>query len=201
MNRSISIATFLIILVVFTSLGTANYLLSQVRADTAQSIRDLKYLDSKIQLRHLDTGLWLIDGNDASGGEECTFPGGVHFWGKRCSQSVTLCSGIGDNFFNGQIWALLTTPIAYIDDIPVDPFGDEMFYGYEDRDCANRPASPHWLMFGAGPDRDHGDWIDRTATPYNVTNGLTSNGDIWRLHIFRETFFNTEFIGVRVVKF
>ena len=64
--------------------------------------------------------------------------------------------------------------------IPTDPFASGVFYGYEDRDCANTTGS-HWLMYAAAPDRDLGDWYNnRHAVPYNPSNGLNSNGDIWK---------------------
>ena len=56
-----------------------------------------------------------------------------------------------------------------------------LFYGYEDRDCANSELGTHWLMFAAGPDGDHGDWLDnRNAKPYMPSNAVQSNGDIWK---------------------
>lgn len=189
---------------ILAAIAVPNFLNAQLRAKSARSFADLKMLDEQSRIRHMDTNLWLIDGNDPSHGppEKCSFPGGNSFFGVMCSQAKGVkCVGIGDNFFNGQIWALMTTPVSYIGSIPVDPFGGGLFYGYEDRECANSSLCTHWLIFAAGPDHDHGDWIDRIAEAYNPTNGLTSNGDIWRAHIFRDDYFTKEFLGILIVNY
>ena len=147
-------------------------------------------LDDQAVIRHMDSGMWLIDGNDCGqagiNDGRCCYVNGVHFFGLTPSRAG-VASSLGDNFFNGQVWALLTTPVSYIGGIPQDPFGKGCFYGYEDRDCSNGPTGSHYLIFAAGPDGDYGDWLtDRQATPYNATNGLASNGDIWRSRKLRD---------------
>lgn len=170
---------------ILAAIAVPNFLQAQVRAKAARTFADVKSLWDQVFIRQMDTGLWLIDGNDTSQGppDKCSYPGGINFFGVQCSQARVNCGSLGDNFFNGQIWALLTTPVAYMSSIPKDPFGGGLFYGYEDRECANSELGSHWLMFAAGPDGDHGDWLDnRKAKAYNPTNGTTSNGDIWKAH-------------------
>ena len=189
---------------ILAAIAVPNFLNAQIRAKSARTFADLRMLDEQARIRHMDTNLWLIDGNDQSQGpaEKCDFPGGYHFFGVMCSQAKSVkCIGIGDNFFNGQVWALLTTPVSYISSLPLDPFGGGLFYGYEDRECANTSLCTHWLMFAAGPDGDHGDWIDRKAEAYNPTNGLTSNGDVWRAHVFRDDYFTLEFNNIQIVNY
>lgn len=188
---------------ILAAIAVPNFLNAQVRAKAARTFSDLRMLDDQINIRQLDSNLWLIDGNDSAEGEDCTFPShlGQRF-GKTLSEAnVATTGGIGDSFFDGRIWALLTTPINYLGSIPTDPFANGMFYGYEDRNCANGNNCPHWLIFAAGPDGDHGDWIDRTAEPYNPSNGVVSSGDVWRMHVFQPTYFTSEFMGVSVVTF
>lgn len=171
---------------ILAAIAVPNFLNAQVRAKAARTFADIKMLYDQVNIRHLDSGLWLIDGNDPTNGppERCSYPGGVHHFGVTCTNARVNCGGLGDNFFNGQIWALLTTPVAYISGLPKDPFGGGLFYGYEDRECANSPYGSHWLMFAAGPDGDHGDWLDgRKAKPYNPTNGVSSNGDVWKGYV------------------
>ncbi len=190
---------------ILAAIAVPNFLNAQVRAKSARTFADMRMLDEQIKIRQLDTNRWLIDGNDSSeddGTFKCAFRNGYHFFGVTCSEARGVkCNSIGDNFFNGQTWALLTTPVSYIGSIPKDPFGGGLFYGYEDRNCANGNNCPHWLIFAAGPDGDHGDWIDRTAEAYQPSNGLTSNGDVWRLHVFKPTYFNSEFMGVSIVNY
>lgn len=189
---------------ILAAIAVPNFLNAQVRAKAARTFSDLRMLWDQIHIRQMDSNLWLIDGNDGGEGPLCQFPPNLgQFFGVRLSQAnVATRGGMGDNFFDGRIWALLTTPINYIGGIPVDPFANGMFYGYEDRDCANGDRCPHWLIFAAGPDATHGDWLyNRRAIPYNPTNGIVSIGDIWRMHVFRRTYFNTEFMGVQNVIF
>ena len=191
---------------ILAAIAVPNFLNAQIRAKAARTFSDLRMLHDQVNIRQLDSGLWLIDGNDAGDSinpEGCKYPShlGQRF-GKTCSNSNVLCNGIGDNFFDGRIWAQLTTPINYMGSIPTDPFANGMFYGYEDRDCANGEGkNNHWLMFAAGPDGDHGDWIDRNAEAYNPSNGVTSNGDIWRAHVFKDSYFTTEFLNITIVTF
>lgn len=191
---------------ILAAIAVPNFLNAQIRAKSARCFSDMRMLDSQINIRFMDSGRWIIDGNDESqddGSYKCKFVGGYTFFGVKCSEAKGVkCNSIADNFFNGKTWALLTTPISYISSIPQDPFGGGLFYGYEDRECANNEQlRTHWLVFAAGPDCDHGDWIDRHAEPYNPSNGLVSNGDLWRAYVFRDTYFTTEFLGITTVAY
>ena len=136
-------------------------------------------LDDQAVIRHMDTGLWPVDGNDCDQTPECCFPTGMGRFGLTEMQ-VGMKPAFNTDHFDGRSWAVLTTPVNYIGSVPLDPFGKGLFFGYEDYGCSNTIAS-HYLMFSAGPDYDHGDWIyTDISVPYNASNGLASDGDIWR---------------------
>lgn len=189
---------------ILAAIAVPNFLNAQIRAKSARTFSDMRMLDEQANIRHLDCNLWLIDGNDSGeddGSFKCAYRGGYSHFGVLVANAkgVKFVNSIGDNFFNGQIYALLTTPVSYIASIPTDPFGGGLFYGYEDRDCSNGTHCPHYLFFAAGPDGDHGDWLDRNAEAYNPSNGITSNGDVWRAHVFKDTYFTKEFLGITTV--
>ncbi|MBN2327977.1 MAG: prepilin-type N-terminal cleavage/methylation domain-containing protein [Candidatus Omnitrophica bacterium] len=172
---------------ILAAIAVPNFLNAQIRAKISRSKSDLRMLDEQAVIRHLDTGLWLIDGNDVGQAEHCEFEGGVSYFGLTPQQAgVDTQGALGNNFFNGQIFQQLTTPIAYISSIPKDPFANGLFYGYEDRGCSNAPIGTHYLFFACGPDGDTFDWyIGRHATPYKASNGVVSNGDLWRSRFLR----------------
>nr|HPO10431.1 prepilin-type N-terminal cleavage/methylation domain-containing protein [bacterium] len=159
---------------ILAAIAVPNFMNARNRAKISRVKADVRMLDDQAMIRKTDSGLWLIDGNDCSGDSKCCFPQGWRTFGKTPGMAG-VNSTIGDNHFDGRIWQLLTTPVNYIGSIPYDPFGKGLFYGYEDRDCANTVGS-HYLIFATGPDGDHGDW----GTAYNGSNGLVSNGDVWR---------------------
>ena len=76
--------------------------------------------------------------------------------------------------------------------IPKDPFLRGMFYAYEDMDCANTGGT-FWIVYAAGADGTIGDWKPglvggKSAPAYNPSNGLTSNGDIWKAHLLKTSY-------------
>ena len=167
---------------ILAAIAVPNFLNAQIRAKISRTKSDVRMLDDQAVIRNMDCGLWLIDGNDTGQADHCEFEAGYNFWGKTPAEAQVDTQGaLGDNFFNGQIYQQLTTPVNYINSIPVDVFTKGLFYGYEDRGCSNAPIGTHYLFFACGPDGDTFDWyIGRHATPYVSSNGLTSNGDVWR---------------------
>jgi len=174
---------------ILAAIAVPNFLNAQIRAKIARTKSDLRMLDDQAAIRQMDSGLWLIDGDDSAmePKDKCTLPGGAHYWGKTPTEAGVKVVGLANVHFNGQIWALLTTPISYISSIPHDPFAKGIFYGYCDRGCSNSLQGTHYIMFAAGPDGDSGDWITNLkAIPYRASNGLNSDGDIWRSRKLRE---------------
>lgn len=165
---------------ILAAIAVPNFLNAQIRAKVARTQADLRTLVQAINIRHLDSNQWIIDGNDCNGTPECCHAGS--YFGKRVDDTgLSMAKGqTGTIRFNGQNYLPLTTPISYISSIPTDPFGDGLFYSYEDWGCAN--ADGAWALLSAfGPDGDNGDWHRSGSGPdaYHPTNGVSSNGDIW----------------------
>ena len=114
---------------ILAAIAVPNFLNAQIRAKISRTKSDVRMLDDQAVIRQMDSGLWLIDGNDVGQAEHCEFPDGVHYWGKTPADAgVDTQGALGNNFFNGQIFQQLTTPVSYISSIPQDPFTNGLFY-------------------------------------------------------------------------
>jgi prepilin-type N-terminal cleavage/methylation domain-containing protein len=170
---------------ILAAIAVPNFLNAQVRAKIARTQSDLRTLVNASNMLKLDRNLWLIDGNDCDNTDQCCLRG-TYFGKKDTDAGITMVGGQGTFRFNGMIYSWLTTPVAYLSSIPIDPFANGLFYSYEDWNCSNGDGV--WsLLAAAGPDRDSGDW-HRSLGPamYHPTNGLASNGDIWYSWKFRD---------------
>lgn len=167
---------------ILAAIAVPNFLNAQIRAKIARTQSDIRTINQQVTIFHMDTNKWLVDGNDCNGTPDCCFDGpffGVH------PQDTTVEVLQGNNHFDGNIYKPLTTPIAYMSSIPVDPFGDGLFYSYEDWGCANNGGF-FGLLAATGPDGDNGDWHpDRGSWEYHPTNGTASSGDIWFIWSFK----------------
>ncbi len=198
MRRAFTLIELLIVVAIIgilAAIAVPNFLNAQIRAKISRTYSDLRMIETQNTIRQTDIGLWLIDGNDAGPAEKCRFLLHGTSWGKTPETSKRV--GIAPNHFNGQIYSELTSPISYMNNIPMDPFIPDVFYGYEDRDCSNHDGS-HYLIFAGGPDGDSGDWLTgRAAKPYKSSNGLTSNGDVWLSRELRGHYYIVEMIEYR----
>ncbi len=175
---------------ILAAIAVPNFLNAQIRAKISRCVADIRMLNQQVTIFHMDKNRWLIDGNDCDGSSECCFEG--EYIGKHPNTSnVSVLQGA--NHFDGRIYQPLTTPIAYISSIPIDPFSDGLFYSYEDWDCSNNGGF-FGLLAATGPDADNGDWHpDQRSIVYYGTNGLASNGDIWYIWLFKPGYTNTQY--------
>lgn len=185
---------------ILAAIAVPNFLNAKTRAKISRNYAEMRMIEDQNVIRKNDTGLFMVDGNDGSFGETCEFPAAIQAtspWG-NLPTSRQRQDGFGfDNMFDGRIYSQLTTPINYIGSIPIDPFMPGIFYGFETRDCPNKAGS-HYLLFSAGPDGDVGDWItNRNAKPYQSSNGLISNGDVWLSRKIRGHLYHAENIEYR----
>ena len=71
---------------ILAAIAVPNFLNARIRASSARTFADMKMLYNQIHIRRTDTGLWLIDGNDAGPPEKCAFqiPGKFFRKNTRC---------------------------------------------------------------------------------------------------------------------
>lgn len=162
---------------ILSAIAVPNFLQAQTKAKIARSQNDIKVIYQAALLRWMEKGLWIVDGNDCDGSPECCFSG--TWFGVRPSQVNVWDVSTGENHFSGQVYQPLTTPFAYLNSIPSDPFASGCFYSFEDGGCSNK-VKGGGLLAAAGPDYDNGDWHGTNGwVHYMPSNGIGSNGDIW----------------------
>ena len=175
---------------ILAAIAVPNFLNAQTRAKITRTIADLRTADDAVLIRKNDTGLWIIDGNDAGQGENCSFPNGMHFWGVSPNEVGIRTDLNPSTHWSGQIWEQLTTPVAYLNAPILDPFGKGIFIAYDDWGCSNSTGSMY-IFFASGPDKDVGEWRWGTLSgthhqmTYSISNGLSSSGDIVRCRVLR----------------
>ena len=168
---------------ILAAIAVPNFLNAQIRARIARCQADIRTIRDSVRMLNMDKNRWLIDGNDCDNTPECCFSG--PFFGKK-PIDANIAALQGDSHFDGNIYIPLTTPISYISSIPVDPFGNGLFYSYEDWDCSNK-GGIFGILASGGPDGDSGDWHpDHRGVAYQATNGIGSNGDLWFIWKFGE---------------
>jgi prepilin-type N-terminal cleavage/methylation domain-containing protein len=173
---------------------------AQVRSQVSYTHTDLRAIAVSIEAYQVDTGKYP------------TAIAPTSQWGPRPESPSTLVNG--PSFFNPGLVGIssrfgwLTTPVAYLESVPRDPFvpqdnisnydtydyADAATYLPDGRIGGNRGASvcsgAHWHVVGAGPDRIDAFGggpnmdsllINQQGVDYDPTNGTVSAGDIVRI--------------------
>ena len=169
---------------ILAAIAVPNFLNAQIRAKCARTFSDISNLFRLNQIRYADKNLWMVDGNDQGTGDDkvCDIANfGKTYIGKTCEQANFNCYSPNKD---GRIYVQLTTPIAYMNGIPTDPFTPNLFYTYGTSHCPNGVLGAYWCFIACGPDQDESDvcWLitQGRSVPYAPSNGLVSNGDIWK---------------------
>ncbi len=159
---------------ILAAIAVPNFLNAQVRAKVARCVSDMKSLSTALEM-------YKMDNND--------YP--------TCNQARV--PGSGDHYHPNEIrFYRMTTPVAYISSVPVDPFAtysntaDFQKWGWA-YDYVNNYGDNHnggwghvWRINSWGPDNVNGWGGQRDgACPngypnfiYQTSNGLNSYGDI-----------------------
>lgn len=158
---------------ILAAIAVPNFLNAQTRAKVSKVFSEVKMLHDVTITRKVDINKWILDGNDPSMGPP-----------EMCTLSV-------------PFWAQLTTPVAYLTSVPKDPFNKKIAafpsgivgdYHYGDSHCPNSSLGAFWVFWAGGPDGDAGDmcWGGCRSKPYHPSNGLVSDGDIWKAYRLRD---------------
>lgn len=190
---------------------------SYTEARTRKNLSRVKYNMQKaavaVESFRVDRGFYPADGiigsasnYDTTGQFRATFNSRyAKDWGLR-DQNDVMQRGLNLWLLSNQIF--LTSPVAYLNPIPRDPFGEEnpffrgtflwcnfddrnaFFYGgskfqvdpYEGASNIDGKTRPLWFIESAGPDGTINSQADpsKSLTPYDPTNGTISYGDIFR---------------------
>ncbi|MGI6454361.1 MAG: type IV pilin protein [bacterium] len=159
---------------VLAAIAVPNFINAQVRAKVAKSQAEMQTIATALETYHIDRNKYppFIDSN-----------------------------GVNINPVSRRLIPL-TTPVAYMAQVPQDPFlekiyGEQFFkendpayvtYDYVDawtiiHNGGSTSLSPkmrcsEWVLVGAGPDGDANTY--GRAWPYDMSNGLHSKGDLVR---------------------
>lgn len=169
---------------ILAAIAVPNFLNAQIRAKCSRTYADITNMYRLNIMRYADTNKWMVDGNDEGTGEAklCNITNfGSTYIGKTCEQASFNCYSPNKD---GRIYVQLTTPIPYMNSIPTDPFTPGLYYTYGTSHCPNSTLGAYWCFIACGPDQDEGDvcWLitQGRSVPYNASNGLVSNGDVWK---------------------
>ncbi len=165
------------IISILASIALPNFQHAQVKAKVTAALAEMRTLSTVIEAYHLDNNTYPLDGND--------YP------------------DLSDDYFDQRrIQSVLTTPTAYITEIPDDLFHKKethqqtavmirhfqsrppypYVYFTKDSFRVNKGAPNEYYTFSLGPDLDfdnEGKRFDNFVI-YDASNGVVSDGDIMR---------------------
>jgi prepilin-type N-terminal cleavage/methylation domain-containing protein len=125
MRRAFTLIELLIVVAiigVLAAIAVPNFLNAQVRAKVARSLADMRSLSSAVHQIHLDKGFWLVDAWEDNGQEADGDRILLEIFNNvgACAEGSGGSTGYGRGTL--EYIAPLTSPVAYMASIPMDPF-------------------------------------------------------------------------------
>ena len=179
------------IIAILAAIAVPNFLEAQARSKVARAKADIRTLVLGIQTYIVDYNKIFPDNNDSN----CPAWRLNNWWYSKenpnsPSDMVFLNNGSHwmENFYTRAVYVPLTTPVAYLSTIPLDPFSKVVPMGIDTRETPSKSAMFAYLaLFSGGPDKTEGNWYRSLAgqggiaIEYDPTNGTISKGDVTRL--------------------
>ena len=162
---------------ILAAIAVPNFLNAMTRARVSRAQAELKMLANSISIYTMENNRQMIpDHNDDAG----IRAGGI---GNGAPASFLPTTNACTAYHSLHAWTKLTTPIAYMNTIPQDPFWTGLVYGYDGQRNliagTNKKVINNWIIWSIGPDRQDGQWYRPFAVYYMSSNGLKSGGDIF----------------------
>lgn len=183
------------IIAILAAIAVPNFLEAQTRAKVARVMSDMKVVNNGIEAMYIDRGVLLVD-----------------YWDDNTADGKARMSDVFDMPWKGKdyqggttgLFTPLTTPIAYIQSVPVDAFckfapdwnglvaNDQlppwsfMYVDYAKGSAADSGRPGAWsslqngeyVIFSVGPDA-FSDWpLGDDMAYYDSSNGTKSKGDL-----------------------
>ena len=139
---------------ILAAIAVPNFLNAMTRAKVARAQGELKMLANSISIYIMENNNRMLpDHNDSAG----VRAGGI---GNGAPASFLPTKNASTAYHSLHAWAKLTTPIAYMNSIPHDPFWTGLVYGYDGQmnqiPGTNKRIVNNWIIWSIGPDRQDG---------------------------------------------
>lgn len=130
MRKAFTLIELLIVVAiigVLAAIAVPNFLNAQIRAKVSRSLADMRSLSTAVHEIHLDKGYWLVDAWEDSGQQ----PDGDRILLEifnnvgACPEGSGGSTGLGRGTL--EYVAPLTSPVAYMASIPLDPFVNNQY--------------------------------------------------------------------------
>jgi prepilin-type N-terminal cleavage/methylation domain-containing protein len=170
------------IIAILAAIAVPNFLEAQARAKVSSAKNGLRLIQTALMAYWVDWNYQLLrDSNDSDTPADHR---GLDFT-KETGQTPDVFVIAPLEFYTFRAFRPLTTPVAYITSVPIDPFSKIMPFAYDTREVNNKIH--YSIVASMGPDAIAGHWLfggsggPSRGVPYDPSNGTKSVGDIWRI--------------------